>query len=375
MGVAPVTNVENVTIDQETMNISVNLNQAFIAVDENDWEHGEVQELSCKNALFAVLFVSQLVVVITFSIMGLASVDSLLPSDISNHDNGSNDNVVDLSGVIFFTISLIGSVIGISMTTMLLLLGPLAQMMIQISLVVTPITTLLAAVSCLVFGQTALGVVLLVMCLIGVWYAVIVWHRIPFATANVKTAMAALKESKGLFLLSFVPVVLTVTWILVWAISVAQVTIHEQNWFYDCEEMDHEDMTDCPMSIRGKTIACVFLLSFYWTLQVIKNCFHTTIAGVVGTWWFKPQSERPKGFCNTSIYDSWVRSTIYSFGSICLGSFLVALLQVLQVIVNTLRNNNGSRNRADSILWCMLQFLVDTLEKVMEYFNKWAFGK
>ena len=45
-----------VTIDQETMNISVTLNQAFIEVDENDWEHGEVQELSCKNALFAALF-------------------------------------------------------------------------------------------------------------------------------------------------------------------------------------------------------------------------------------------------------------------------------------------------------------------------------
>lgn len=355
-------NIINVTVDQE-----------LLQIDENEWEHGEVQDFSCRNVCFAILFLLQFVVVLYFSILGMISATSLVPSDLSNDDSQS----YDFSGILWFLLSLTASVIGISVTTMLLLLGPLAQMMIQVNLVMSPITNFLASVMCLVIGQTALAVFLFFVGFIGVCYAVSVWRRIPFAAANVTTAMTALKENKGLFALNYFVVVIATGWLILWGFSMAQVMIQERKWIYECH-IDNGDDTlskedNCQVSTQGKIILLAFLLSFYWTSQVIKNCFHTTVAGVVGTWWFTPEVDRPKGFCNTTIYNSWLRSTIYSFGSICLGSLLVAVLQVLQVIVSSARSGSRDGNGANSIVWCLLQCLVDVMERVMEYINQWAF--
>jgi len=39
----------------------------------------------------------------------------------------------------------------------------------------------------------------------------------------------------------------------------------------------------------------------YWTSHFIKNIFHTTIAGVVGTWWLTSEAERLQGCCNVAM--------------------------------------------------------------------------
>jgi hypothetical protein len=46
------------------------------------------------------------------------------------------------------------------------------------------------------------------------------------------------------------------------------------------------------ISSDGSEVGVLFgmIFSMYWTLQVIKNILHTTIAGVVGTWYFNDDS-------------------------------------------------------------------------------------
>merc|ERR1711971_119363 len=75
------------------------------------------------------------------------------------------------------------------------------------------------------------------------------------------------------------------------------------------------------------------LLSYYWTAQVIKNVCHVTVAGTVGTWWFTPIEAR--SFCSHGVRDSFVRSVTTSFGSICLGSILVAIVGFILGVVLT----------------------------------------
>jgi len=58
-----------------------------------------------------------------------------------------------------------------------------------------------------------------------------------------------------------------------------------------------------------------------------------------------------------------------SFGSICFGSLLVAIVQALRQLANTARNNND----ANPILLCCAQCILSCLESILEYFNKWAF--
>lgn len=58
-----------------------------------------------------------------------------------------------------------------------------------------------------------------------------------------------------------------------------------------------------------------------------------------------------------------------SFGSICFGSFLVALIQTLRQMANQARDQGGELQ----ILLCIAECLLACLASIVEYFNKWAF--
>lgn len=69
-----------------------------------------------------------------------------------------------------------------------------------------------------------------------------------------------------------------------------------------------------------------------------------------------------------------MRASVYSFGSICFGSLLVAIVQVLKSLAQRARYDDDNRNSGfQQILYCCLQCLLQMLEDVLEYFNKWAF--
>merc|ERR1719276_59275 len=66
------------------------------------------------------------------------------------------------------------------------------------------------------------------------------------------------------------------------------------------------------LSPLGSFVAFLYLLSFYWTHQVLKNIVRATVSGVVGTWWFTPAESG--SFCSIAVAGSFIRSTTYSFG-------------------------------------------------------------
>jgi Plasma-membrane choline transporter len=428
---------------------------------QSPWEqYGHVQPKAFRDWPWAVLFLIQLIAVIVLAVFGMIHLfkhgapinwwwpfsgdddgpdpsptqydDDILKDDDGNHHGGAGGGGTSsssadpfMNGLWFFLI-LTSSVIGLSAVMMNVLLGPLSGMMIQVSLVTSPLcfgfTTL---VSLLTFNIPML-IFAGVMTILGIVYARSVWHRIPFATANINVAMAALKANHGLWILAYVMTVKAYLWTAIWASAFLEVFVYNPHWVYNCyttsDSTSGEDTTIvCDWSTRGKFVVVGFFLSLFWTAQVLKNVFHTTIAGVVGTWWFAPDeatstsalaagartvSTMEQGgddqqvvfettetglgehrttnrcccccsFCGCSpaIFDSWVRSTFYSFGSICFGSLLVGILRLLQAIIRCGRqrrqqqqNMNGTSSPGSGDLCCcLLQCLVDHLEHLMEY--------
>ena len=57
----------------------------------------------------------------------------------------------------------------------------------------------------------------------------------------------------------------------------------------------------------------------------------------------------------------------YSFGSICLGSLLVAIVQAIRQFVESARESE------DGCLRCIADCLLSCLESILEMFNEWAF--
>lgn len=83
----------------------------------------------------------------------------------------------------------------------------------------------------------------------------------------------------------------------------------------------------CENDISG-IVAFLLLLSFYWTQQVISNIVHVTVAGTVGTWWWAPLEAN--SCCSEAVRSSYIRAITNSFGSICFGSLLVAIVKAIK---------------------------------------------
>ncbi len=111
----------------------------------------------------------------------------------------------------------------------------------------------------------------------------------------------------------------------------------------------------------------LYLVSLYWTAQVISNIVHVTTAGVVATWYFlHPQSTPSSAVCG-----SFKRATTTSFGSICFGSFLVAIIQATRVLVRMVEE----RGRNNQFIMCCIRCILRCLQDILEYFNLYAFSR
>jgi len=136
---------------------------------------------------------------------------------------------------------------------------------------------------------------------------------------------------------------LQLIWAVVWVITFGIVQQYESN--------------------AGVVLSVYLVLSFYWTSQVIKNVVHVTASGTFATWYFLAGVGMPR---NPTL-KSFKRATTTSFGSICLGSLLVAALKTLRQLVS------ASRGRNDNFLKCILECILSMLDNLITYFNMYAF--
>lgn len=192
----------------------------------------------------------------------------------------------------------------------------------------------------------------------GLWYARVVWPRIPFAAANLQTALTAVENNGGVCVLAYVGVLAlclyTILWLLAW--------IGAYTLAADCSNKGV-----CENGMNAAIILW-FVIDFYWTSRVVAGWLSVTVAGVVGTWWFRPDAA--DHFWSSAIGDSAWRATSLSMGSICLGALLTAVLQVAHQLVRSLRSTLSTS--AASLLLCVVDCLLGFLSRLVEYFNQYA---
>jgi hypothetical protein len=210
---------------------------------------------------------------------------------------------------------------------------------------------------------------------VGICYAKVVWPRIPYAAANLNTALTAVRQNMGLTVVAYLFLTLAFGWSIFWFLGLGD-------------------------ALAGSKLPVVFLLfvSYYWVHQVLTNTVHVTVAGVIGTfisqnfgscrythtdvlvlltlslfccscsgtWWFVPQEA--SSFWSKALTESFSRATTYSFGSICFGSLLVAIVQALRALEHYTRENDEM-----SALQCIIQCILGCIESIIEYMNKWAY--
>jgi len=114
--------------------------------------------------------------------------------------------------------------------------------------------------------------------------------------------------------------------------------------------------------------------SFLWTSQVIGNVAIATLAGgPYGAWYYFGPSElgeMPKH----PTFSSFVRASTLSLGSIAFGSLIVALLDLLKLVLNTVQQSGADDGHPIQVcLAICASCFVGFIESLVEYFNRYAY--
>lgn len=325
-------------------------------VVDGNWTKGEHQPSACRDVFFAIAFIAQIVG--TCAIAGIYGAEAFT-SIMTKTNKDANETIaeVDYSGIRKAAIATGGFSLITSML-MLTVMIKFGSFLIKLSLFFTVAYALFILVLSLAVGNIKLAIIGVLCFAMTACYACCVWSRIPFATCNLVTGLTAIRANFGITIISYLFSAVSFGWNIVWCL--AFLGVYEQS--PDIEGSDEKNE-----KTLNYTYLLLLCLSFYWSLQVFTNVMHTSVAGMVGTWWFVP--EEAMSFCSSAVTSSVYRSCTYSFGSICFGSFLVTLIKGLRMLANNSRDNRD----ANDIYGCIIDCILSCIERLIEYFNKWAF--
>ena len=334
-----------------------------IIVDGTRGGFGGPLQPEYRDAPFAIAFLLHLGLVFFFAVTrGVSAFGEYNTSGENNtsgdygEENNHPENPSSISVVLWLALFACAVSIGISALSLKVMMHH-AETLIQASLIGSCCFMGVISVLFLVSGAVWFSVGWALFSLWSAWYAKRVWVRIPFASSNLRTALSAIQTNGGVCAVAYGVAGLAVLWTMVWSLAVVGVT-YKHNDESSC------DTTNC--NNWNVPLFFCMLLSFYWTIQVFQNILHVTVSGVVGTWWFAPHDAL--SVFSPAIVDSFRRATTYSFGSICMGSLLVSIIQAMETMVRSAKKYNRG-----GLLTCLLECILSLLARIAIYFNRWAY--
>ena len=300
-----------------------------------DFVKGEKQPKRCNDMAFAILFYAHLAVMVWVAAAYVPEMTSNMAEEYGGYAGGGrrrirslaaaafqrtapkeserdlqdNGEEVDYGDVAFIMVvtGLVGLAISAGTLTFMMMF---ASALIKMALIFNIVVSLAMGIAGIVSGVMPMTILGFLSFAWSAFYARAVWPRIPFAAQNLITATTAVKKNMGLTAVAFSSLGVMLGWSLWWAASFTSAMFVTSG----CNAAGV-----CEREANG-LVVFLFLVSFYWSHQVIKNTVHCTVAGTVGTWWFSPHEA--SSCCSSAVRDSWVRSVTTSFGSICFGSLI-----------------------------------------------------
>lgn len=113
----------------------------------------------------------------------------------------------------------------------------------------------------------------------------------------------------------------------------------------------------------GVILAIYTLLVLCWTAQVVRNVLHMTVCGAAASIFFRA-SYAPE----SPVSEAFGRAMTSSFGSICFGSLLVAIVETIRLIVEYFRRQQ------DSFIMCFIDCCLRCIEDIVRSFNFWVYS-
>ena len=111
------------------------------------------------------------------------------------------------------------------------------------------------------------------------------------------------------------------------------------------------------------------LFGLLWLANFIVACQHMVIAGAVAGWYFT----RDKSDLKLPILASFKRLVIYHLGSVAFGSFIIALVQLVRMILAYIERKLAKRTNSCGPLLKCCQCCLWCFEKCLKFLNRNAY--
>jgi len=388
----------------------VSVNEEQVAPQDSSRIH-ELQELTAQNKdggfrdwWAAVLFIFNVIVIVYLAVQSIYLFKFPDSEESSEEQKDSHYHLKIIKMIALFTV-LLTTFAAATGSWVLSFLIQHSENLIEMVMWGNIAMQTICAVFCIISFQLIGAIIFAVMAGLNYWYLISVRDQIPFSSSVLATACTAVKANyAGLVTTAFSALFLQMIWGLVWTVSFIGVMYANQ----DSDEVNrrlsdafmlsphthshtypdnnhisriassfdanHNDDSNDDDDSNGSIVGLYYFLMFlslYWGFQVMKAVVQTTVAGTLACWWFQPEREAP-------VSGSLFRSLTTSFGSLCLGSFIVAFVQALREVIHALRRQaerGNSRNRSalTACLLSMLEIVMGWLDEAVQYFNKYAY--
>jgi len=231
-------------------------------------------------------------------------------------------------------------------------------------------------------GQSSmlLGVFGLIGTAINFCWLQAMWHKIPATAHALSLSSHVIFTLPATVVIAFVSALLQIGWLGVTAVAavnvhVALTPIGTSGTSAGTGPGDGTGLEEGEGGGAAGLALVLVLLTLYWGWQVLSNVSYVTTCGSVASWYFYPEaSERGVACCKPVVWEALGRACTTSFGSICGGSLLVALVQTIGTLLRHIElKAREEGNPLFILITCCFRCLFSFIESLLEMFNEWAY--
>ncbi|CUA76223.1 Protein PNS1 [Cryptococcus neoformans var, neoformans B-3501A] [Rhizoctonia solani] len=244
----------------------------------------------------------------------------------------------------------------------------LNSVILQVTLVLSVAANIAIAVYYWITKYYSGAIIFTIIAVFGILAYFGMRSRIPLASLLLQVVMDVSKHHKSVYVVAFSGLIVQAA-LSVWFIFTAIAT-------YAKWTPNNATCGNGSSCSSGTVTGLIFfeLFSYLWTSQVIGNvCLATMAGGPYGGWYYFGPSNMGQMPKNPSL-SAFTRASTLSLGSIAFGSLIVTLLELLRIILNSIRANAAeSGSPVEAALACCAACFVGCIESLVEYFNRYAY--
>eukprot|EP01114_Cavostelium_apophysatum_P018448 TRINITY_DN5704_c0_g2_i1.p1 TRINITY_DN5704_c0_g2~~TRINITY_DN5704_c0_g2_i1.p1 ORF type:complete len:517 (-),score=119.80 TRINITY_DN5704_c0_g2_i1:80-1630(-) len=133
-------------------------------------------------------------------------------------------------------------------------------------------------------------------------------------------------------------------------------------------------LPDAPPKFNQKIRNLMYfqVFAFFWVGAFLTAVFQVSVAGGIATWYFSRDLDGYRANAGSPAFRSFGRAVTYHFGSLALGSLLLATVQFINFILTATKKINRA-NRVIVFIVSCIQCLLSCVQGIVKFVNQFAY--